>query len=316
MRAQRDPKVPKFGWKRQRSKHGTEFFHYPSDFARLLWLYPLAMGRATTFPGTTIHHSTPDRYLLHFVESGELWHRINNKTVLARSGEACLMDLGQEVVHGATGPHPSSSYWVTFNGKDMERGFSELHADRYPIFAGLNAAAMTRLFGELLRLTEKEDIAYEMRAAGMLTLLLAELYAVRAKDHPPVSLGRGARLYSAPVRKGIDWIVREYVTPYSLNELFQAVGYSRSYYTRLFRKETGVPPVVWLNRYRIEQAQRLLANSDKSIAQIARAVGIADQNYFARLFRRMVGKTARNFRLARREPPSILSSLPAGAANE
>jgi AraC-like DNA-binding protein len=99
------------------------------------------------------------------------------------------------------------------------------------------------------------------------------------------------------VRKGIDWIVREHDIPFSLKELFRAVGYSRSYYTRLFRKETGVPPLVWLNRYRIEQAKRLLAHSDKSIAEIARAVGILDQNYFARLFRSLAGTPAREFRL-------------------
>jgi hypothetical protein len=46
-------------------------------------------------------HTSLDRYLLHFVEKGELWHRIGNKTYIARSGDACLMDLGQEIVHGA-----------------------------------------------------------------------------------------------------------------------------------------------------------------------------------------------------------------------
>jgi hypothetical protein len=81
VREYRDPNAPEFGWKRQRSRHGLEFFHYPSDFARQLWLYPLAIGRANTPPGVTIPHLCKDHYLLHFVEKGELWHRIRNKTL-------------------------------------------------------------------------------------------------------------------------------------------------------------------------------------------------------------------------------------------
>lgn len=145
--------------------------------------------------------------------------------------------------------------------------------------------------------------------------MLAELYAVRAQEHPPVSLGAGSSVYSLPVRQGIDWMVREYTMAYPLKELFQAVGYSRSYYTRLFCKETGLSPLAWMNQYRIEQAKRLLAHSDKSISDIARAVGIPDPNYFARLFRSLAGTSAMKFRQKpiERTPPRIgrRSGIPA-----
>lgn len=288
--------APKFGWKRQRSQHGLEYFHYPTDLARRLWLYPFAIGRAKTKPGETNQHIVEDRYLLHFVLRGELWHRIRNKVYIAKRGDACLMDVGEPLSHGAGGSVPAISYWVSFNGKDMARYFSELRADREPVFAGLNVTAMIKLFRDLMQITAHEDAAYEPRAAGLLGLLLAELYAVRVKKRALIGLGAKAHLYSAPVRKGIDWIVRYYDIPYSLKQLCAEVGYSRSHYSRLFHKETGVPPAVWANRYRVEQAKRLMLTSGKSVAEVAAAVGIHDASYFTRLFRSLTGKTPRLFR--------------------
>ena len=116
-----------------------------------------------------------------------------------------------------------------------------------------------------------------------------------------VSLGKDGQMYSDPVRRGMDWIARYYEEPYSLKELCVAIGMSRSHFTRLFHRETGVPPVVWLNRYRIEQSKKLLLATDKPIHKIARAVGIPNTNYFSRLFRKINGMVPRDYRMANKK---------------
>lgn len=285
MKRKLPPFAARYGWRQNRSAHGVEFYHYPSDLARQLWLYVFSIGHARMKPGQICDHPAQDRYLLHFVERGALWHRIGRKTFVAKRGEACLMDLGRATIHGCEGTQSAVSWWVCFNGKDMARYFSELRADFDPIFPRLDAGAVVPLFDRLIHLTEHEDNACEPRASGLLALLLAELYAERAQERPMISLGADTRLYSEPVRKGIDWMVRLYDQPHSMKQLCEAVGYSRSHYTRLFSRETGVAPIVWLNRYRVEQARRLLVQSDKTAGEIARAVGIPDPNYFSRIFR-------------------------------
>jgi len=289
------PSAPTFGWKRQRSRHGPELFHYPSDLARQLWLYPLSIGLARMRPGDKHNPRLHDGYLLHYVIRGELRHQLRNRTYTVGQGDACLMDQAERLLQTVGGSQPAVSYWLRFNGKDMARCFSELRADRDPVFTGLDTATMNRLFGDLMRLTAQEDRAYEMRAAGLQTLLLAELYGVRTREQPLVSLGAREYMYSEPVRRGIDWLVRYYDIPHSLKQLCAAVGYSRSRYSLLFRQETGLPPGAWTNRYRVEQAKRLLATTDKSVAEVAAAVGVADANYFGRLFRSLTGRTPRRF---------------------
>ena len=98
------PDLPAFGRKRRRTRHGTEAYHYPSDLARQLLLYPAAVGRARTPPGESIDHAVRDRYLLHYVVQGELWHRIGARSHVARVGDACLMDLSIRPVPSPPAP--------------------------------------------------------------------------------------------------------------------------------------------------------------------------------------------------------------------
>ncbi len=112
----------------------------------------------------------------------------------------------------------------------------------------------------------------------------------------PIALGRS----KIPPDNVFDHIVKDYYLmnydePYSLKEMCAAIHVSRSHFTRRFHKETGVPPITWLTRYRIEQAERLLCSTDKTISEVAAAVGIPDANYFSRKFRVITGCSPRDF---------------------
>ena len=58
---------------------------------------------------------------------------------------------------------------------------------------------------------------------------------------------------------------------------------------------TGLTPLAYLNRARIENAKELLLKTSLSIAEIAEMVGFSGQNYFGRLFRRQVGLSPTEF---------------------
>ena len=68
-------------------------------------------------------------------------------------------------------------------------------------------------------------------------------------------------------------------------------------------------PIQYLYQFRIAQAKRLLADTDRPVGEIARLVGMPDQRHFARLFRRRTGRTPRAFR---RWKPKDENGLPGG----
>ena len=79
-------------------------------------------------------------------------------------------------------------------------------------------------------------------------------------------------------------------------DLANELGVSADYVARLFRRETGMSPRQYLNRYRMVAAQRLLLADHLSVTEIAAEVGFNDAAYFSRIFRQETGKSPQAFR--------------------
>jgi AraC family transcriptional regulator, L-rhamnose operon transcriptional activator RhaR len=83
---------------------------------------------------------------------------------------------------------------------------------------------------------------------------------------------------------------------WSLRELADQLHLSPGYLLRLFKSSTGMPPMAYLARRRVETAAGLLLHTTQPVTQIARSVGWPDQNYFARRFKAHFGLSATTYR--------------------
>ena len=133
---------------------------------------------------------------------------------------------------------------------------------------------------------EASDLAY-----GMLMALYGTGSAGPAGRHtlPPV------------VEAALGIIRRDYAFLEGIAELAQRLEVSQEYLTRCFCKYTGVTPGKYLNQVRLENAKLLLRQGQYSIQFVSDACGFANANYFARVFRRSVGVTPREYARARQE---------------
>ncbi len=77
----------------------------------------------------------------------------------------------------------------------------------------------------------------------------------------------------------------------SLDGLARVCSLSPSHLCRIFRQLTNTTPMQFLTDMRLQEADALLKKSDKSVAQIAYAVGFADAEYLSRRFKRQFGIT-------------------------
>lgn len=71
---------------------------------------------------------------------------------------------------------------------------------------------------------------------------------------------------------------------------------SKEYMSRSFKKKYGVSMMAYLNQIRMEHAKELLANTGMTYQEIADAVGIFDNKYFARQFKQKMGLTPADYR--------------------
>jgi AraC-like DNA-binding protein len=265
------------------------------------------MGRSRAPVGHKHGHEHEARFLFHYIAHGQFWHRLQSQTYLARRGMVVLMDLREPVEYGNGGPGIATVWWVCFGGKEMPHLFAELGADKRPCFE-VDPERVGTLFKELLVQTRRKRAGYEPRAAGLLMLLLAELFAVRDSegefDISLVRLPKRKVVLSNSILDSIRYMARFYDSALDLKKLTSVAGLSMYHFVRVFRRETGMSPMHYLNAYRIEKAKQVLVTSNHPLAHVARMVGIGNPFKFSHQFRKLTGTTPSRYRTSamRRKP--------------
>lgn len=79
-------------------------------------------------------------------------------------------------------------------------------------------------------------------------------------------------------------------TPETVSRLAERAGVSREAFTRSFARRTGLPPAAYRIVHRLNEGRMLLRHG-ASVADVAFALGFADQSHFGRLFKRRFGTT-------------------------
>ncbi len=102
--------------------------------------------------------------------------------------------------------------------------------------------------------------------------------------------------YSSLVQRAIIKIEGDLTADLSLKELAQLNNVSTSYFSALFKNETGQTLTDYVNNQRINYAKHLLKTTNLQIQTVAQLCGILDLHYFSKLFKKYVGKTPKEYR--------------------
>ena len=99
----------------------------------------------------------------------------------------------------------------------------------------------------------------------------------------------------------VDELRTRCAEPWTLDSMAEACGLGRTQFETLTKELTGDAPSFLLNRFRVNRSQSFLKNNDKSVTDIAFDAGFSSSQYFARVFKSMVGVTPSAYRQQRRD---------------
>lgn len=159
-------------------------------------------------------------------------------------------------------------------------------------------------FHDLLQALENADaeVFSHGERVAYLVLLLSHLTRYLGSEHR-AALERSRRAHPA-VSSAIRVLEEQPQRAWTLGELARQVHLDKSYLSRLFKAHSGLAPLEYLSRLRLERAASLLLRSDLPVGEVALRSGWNDANYFARRFKAHFAMSAQQYRrqFAQNEP--------------
>jgi transcriptional regulator GlxA family with amidase domain len=97
-------------------------------------------------------------------------------------------------------------------------------------------------------------------------------------------------------RKALAMLEDNLADPVSIEAVAAACRLSRAHFTRAFGASVGMAPYRWRMARRLELARKLLAETERTYAEIARSCGFGKMSHFSHTFTQVVGVCPRRWR--------------------
>lgn len=258
-------------------------------------LHVLFAGESQTPPRHQAGPKIYDYFLLHCIEQGFGQFRTEYRTYDLGPGDCFLIHPAQLVSYVSDEVRPWKYRWTAFSGTDAaklveEAGFSP----EQPVAACGEKSVIPGALAGIMEAFYSGQESGHLTSLGYLYLTLGEASGtLKALTRLP---GKDSQV-KRTVKQMIHYMSSQYAHPVSIELMCASLGYNRAYLSRIFKEETGLSPVTYLLKLRIDKSRQLLRERPElSVEQVASSVGLTDALYFSRQFKRFCGQSPTAYR--------------------
>lgn len=232
-------------------------------------------------------------HLLHYVTRGEGTVSTEHSCQDLSAGDLFLHYPNKATSYKPADDNPWTYCWMAFDGPLANAWVSSLRADHSrPFCRGEYDPQISVLFDQLLDAMARTSITAMLQSEATMRLILGKLLLQFGTD-------RNLRKTTTPVmavRHAQDFMLMHYAEMIGVNEVCRAIGYERTYFSNLFRHQTGQTMQEYLAAVRITHACSLLTSTELSVNAIAQRVGYAEYRSFSRCFKKIKQVSPQQYR--------------------
>jgi AraC-like DNA-binding protein len=225
-----------------------------------------------------------NEYQINYITDGEGVYEDRAGRHIIRSGSLIFLKPGKWHRYKPIESKGWVEHYVGFNGIIASQLYaSPWFMHKKPVVEVGYREEILDSFYKIFSYTQEEKPGYQQVSAGMIMKLLGSIVSLdKQKDFSGKRVEKIIMNACFTVRENVASDI-DFKTFAEENN----IGYS--YFRKMFKKYTGVPPVQYHLDLKILRAKELLLNTDKSIKEISYELGFQSIYYFSRVFKSKLG---------------------------
>ena len=232
-------------------------------------------------------------HVLIYCIGGTGWYQVDGKTCTVTANHFFILPAGKPHAYGADESNPWTIYWVHFSGSHASvyaTGAQHPQEIKPNLRSRINYRnqIFEEIFNTLYNGYSQESLRYVSSLLHYYLASMRYITSYRQASTPTDS--------DSMVSATLHYMKENIEKHLTLQDFAKYTGYSPTYFSTLFKRQTGDSPLGYFNRMKIEESCQMLKETDMHINQICHKVGITDCYYFSRLFHRVTGTTPRQYR--------------------
>lgn len=233
-----------------------------------------------------------DQWIFIYCTDGQGYYEVEGVEYKVPANHYFIIPANTRHSYGSNANNPWTIYWIHFKGSIVSQIMRDMTAPR-PLLPSQDSRISDRiaLFEQMIHTLERGFTPQNLQfsSAIMYHFFGSLLFVNEFRS-------ASGKMSDSIVELALHYVKENLEHKISVEQLSEALGYSASHLSAIFRRETSLSPVEFINSIRIRESCRLLDFTDMRINQICHKVGIADSYYFTRLFTNVMGISPTEYR--------------------
>ena len=250
------------------------------------------------FPRVKYHYVQKDKgcdyAMLIYCTGGKGWFCMHGKRYFVGENQFVILPHGKPYSFGADEKDPWTIYWIHFKGRSASL-FVPSSPAPCSIVPGDNSRMQDRisLFEEIYGCFSMGYIKEYMTYSSMCLYLFLSSFVYLEQFRFRRNIEHKKLSFSSKVIRYMQENIEANLT---LRQLAGYFRYSPSHFSMLFQKETGVSPINYFIRLKIQKACQHIELTDMKISEISVKMGFEEPAYFSRIFSKVMGMSPSVYR--------------------